>query len=278
MPATSTKTKKQAINKEYTMPDTTIYYFSATGNSLAVAREIAARLGHTKIINMAHHDAESPLPDSPRVGIIFPVYVFGLPLIVTRFIGKLRIPKDSYTFAVAVNGGMPCATLTQTARLFSERGMVLTAGFAVRMVDNCISIAGAIPQDKQKIRFEKAGKKIHAISAVIEKREQSMYPGWPLVNWLFSRLYRGWVVKAPGQDKKFTADSNCNGCGLCETVCPVGNIKMIESLPAWQHHCEQCLACLHWCPNKAIQWGKHTTGRIRYHHPDVKVKDIIAQG
>jgi Pyruvate/2-oxoacid:ferredoxin oxidoreductase delta subunit len=256
------------------VPGTTIYYFSGTGNSLAVARAIAEKLGDTKLISMARPDAANLSPDTRRVGLIFPVYVFGLPLIVARFIKQLKIPKDSYLFAVAVNGGMPCATLNQAARLCSEQDMLLSSGFAVTMVDNCISIAGAISLEKQKIRFEKAGRKIDDICAAIEKRERSIYPGWPLVNWLFSRMYRRWIVKAPGKDKQFTADSNCNGCGLCASVCPVRNIKMNERLPAWQHHCEQCLACLHWCPNKAIQWGKHTTGRIRYHHPDVTVKDI----
>jgi ferredoxin len=259
------------------MPTTTIYYFSATGNSFVVARAIAEKLGDTKLISLARLDAAPLSPDTKRVGVVFPVYVFGLPLIITRFIKKLKIPKDAYLFAVAVNGGMPCATLNQAARLCSEQDIPLSSGFAVRMVDNCISIAGAISLDKQKIRFEKAKQKINEICAAIEKREQRIHPGWPLINWLFSRFYRSWILKASGLDKKLTADTNCNGCGVCEQVCPVNNIKMSERRPAWQHHCEQCLACLHWCPSKAIQWGKHTTGRTRYHHPDVKMADITAR-
>ena len=44
----------------------------------------------------------------------------------------------------------------------------------------------------------------------------------------------------------------------------------------WQHMCEQCLRCLHWCPEKAIQFGKKTQNRGRYHHPDIKVQDFIS--
>jgi hypothetical protein len=63
------------------MPATTIYYFSATGNSLMVARAIAEKLGDTKLVPMASPDAANPSPNTPRVGLVFPVYIFGLPLI-----------------------------------------------------------------------------------------------------------------------------------------------------------------------------------------------------
>jgi ferredoxin len=258
------------------MASTTVYYFSATGNSLVVAKAIAEKLGDTKLINMAHRDAANPKPESQRVGLVFPVYIFGLPLIVTRLIKKLQVPKDSYVFAVAVHGGMPCATLSQAARLFSDKGMHLSSGFAVTMVDNYTPLGGAMPVEKQKARFEKAARKIDEICASIERRESSIDRGWPLVNWLFSGLmYRNAAPKMPGFDKQFFADSNCNGCGVCEKICPVANIRMNEHRPVWQHRCEQCFACLHWCPQAAIQYGKKTAGRTRYHHPDVKIQDII---
>jgi ferredoxin len=173
---------------------------------------------------------------------------------------------------------MACSTLTQAARLFSKQGMTLSAGFAVTMVDNYTPFGNALPAGKQKVRFEKAGHTINGICAEIQKRGQSMYRGWPLVNWLFSGwMYRRAAPKIPGLDKQFTVDANCNGCGVCGQVCPVNNIKMSEGRPEWQHHCEQCFACLHWCPAAAIQYGKHTAGRTRYHHPDVKIQDIIKQ-
>jgi ferredoxin len=253
----------------------TIYYFSGTGNSLWVARAIAERLGGANLIPMANGDAENTSPNTPVVGLIFPVYVFGLPLIVTRFIKKLKIPNDTYLFAVAVNGGMLCATLQQAQRLCSDQGMVLSAGFSVRMVDNYTPIAGAIPLEKQKIRFEEAEMRIEGFCAAITNRQRSLNPGWPIVNWLFSGMYRKWVRKNAAIDKPFTADSNCNGCGTCEKVCPVANIKMNDRKPAWQHHCEGCFACLHWCPQQAIQYGKKTNGRTRYHHPEVTLQDII---
>ena len=259
------------------MPAAAIYYFSGTGNSLAVARAVAQKLGDTKLAAMAGPAGADPAPDTPVIGLIFPVYIFGVPIIVARFIERLRPQAGTYVFAVAVNGGMSCGTLIQAAGLFSKRGMHLDAGFAVKMVDNYIPIAGAIAPEKQKVRFEKAGHAIDGVCAAIKKREQSIHRGWPLVNWLFSAMYRRAAPRIPGMDKNFTADANCNGCGVCERVCPVKNITMSGGRPAWQHHCEQCFACLHWCPQEAIQCGRKTTGRTRYHHPDVTLNDIIVR-
>jgi Fe-S-cluster-containing hydrogenase component 2 len=58
-------------------------------------------------------------------------------------------------------------------------------------------------------------------------------------------------------------------------VCPVGNIRLVDGRPKWQHRCEQCLACLQWCPEQALQFGKHTARRERYHHPQISVKDLM---
>lgn len=257
------------------MSKTSIFYFSGTGNSLAVAKAIADNLGDTTIVPMLRGNALDSLENSERVGLVFPVYVFGLPLIVTRFIQGLRLAGSTYSFAVAVHGGLPLGTLKQAARLFDSNGMTLSAGYAITMVDNYIPVAGVISPEKQQMRFKKASMKIEDICSAIKRSDRNVYPGWPLVNWLFTKMYKGWEPKAAKLDTNFTADSNCNACGICEKICPVENIKMSDRLPTWQHHCEQCFACLHWCPQMAIQYGKKTSGRTRYHHPDIQLSEMI---
>jgi MinD superfamily P-loop ATPase len=54
-------------------------------------------------------------------------------------------------------------------------------------------------------------------------------------------------------DKSFWIDEKCNACGICATVCPCRNIRLDGAgRPTWSHQCEQCLACIQWCPRKAI--------------------------
>ena len=54
---------------------------------------------------------------------------------------------------------------------------------------------------------------------------------------------------------------------------------MENGRPVWQHQCELCCACLHFCPVEAIQLGmmQGTKGRGRYRHPDLKIDDMKAQ-
>ena len=76
-------------------------------------------------------------------------------------------------------------------------------------------------------------------------------------------------------DAAFWADDGCTGCGTCAGICPVDNIEMVDGRPVWQHRCEQCFACLQWCPEQALQFGAKTTGATRYHHPDVTPAEML---
>lgn len=56
-----------------------IYYFSGTGNSLAVARDLAAKLNARLIPITTVMDRESIETDAERIGIVFPLYDFKPP-------------------------------------------------------------------------------------------------------------------------------------------------------------------------------------------------------
>ncbi|HPY59979.1 MAG TPA: EFR1 family ferrodoxin [Methanospirillum sp.] len=116
---------------------TTLYVFTGTGNSLAAAELLAQKLGDTVIesIPIQMKKASPVIPDSPKVGFIFPVNYSGLPLILSEFIPRISLSHVPYIFAVATAGGVGRYALLQLDTLLKENGSLLQAGWMVRMVD-----------------------------------------------------------------------------------------------------------------------------------------------
>jgi len=256
---------------------TTLYVYTGTGNSLWVARQLAMELKDTTLHFMPFLSKEIPM-EADRLGIIFPVHIWGLPSRVVQFIHHLQVRPETYLFALAVNAGQPAATLLQLQKLMSARGGVLAAGWSFVLPSNYIPWGGPGPTDAQERLFGKAREKVKTIAGTIVRRERKQVDRGPLwQNIVLSSIYQMSFRSVRKMDKKFWVDDRCNRCGICSEVCPSGNIEMTLGKPAWLHRCDQCLACLQWCPQESIQYGKKTAVTPRYHHPEVTLKDILGQ-
>lgn len=255
---------------------TTIYYFTGTGNSLKVAKDLAESLGDTKLIPIAKVTEEQLNPDSDSVGIVFPVYAWGPPLIVKRFLEKISIRDNTYLFATCTCGGSAGGTLVKAKKQLASRGIKLSSGFIVLMPSNYIIWSDIFPKEKEQQRLDGEEKRIAEISSIIKQRlNQEVEMNGLIHRTLTGLLYDLMINSLPKMDKKFVCLDTCNGCALCESICPVDNIEMKDHKPIWLHHCEQCLACMHFCPKEAIQVGKKTIGRKRYHCQGIKVKELM---
>ena len=67
----------------------------------------------------------------------------------------------------------------------------------------------------------------------------------------------------------FTASDVCIGCGKCEKLCPLNNITLQNARPVWGSNCTQCMACICYCPTRAIEYGKKSAGKPRYHFEEL---------
>ncbi|HWQ73707.1 MAG TPA: EFR1 family ferrodoxin [Syntrophomonas sp.] len=259
------------------MGRTTIFYYTGTGNSLWTARELARQLGNTELISMTKEDIAVDAFESPVIGLIFPVHIWGVPHRVLDFLDRLalRLPVG-YIFAVATNGGQVSKTLIQLQQEMTARGMELSAGWSVELPSNYIPWGGPGSEQKQTRLFDNARRKIPRIAAKISTGTRQTVEKGPL--WqriVFTWIYNWSFPHVHQMDKSFWTDDRCNQCGICAEICPTRNILMEDGKLIWQNHCEQCLACIQWCPKEALQYGKKTPGYDRYHHPEVKIKDFI---
>jgi ferredoxin len=257
-----------------------LYVYSGTGNSLWTARTMAAELdgAGTRIVSLSHLPAGATASRADAVGIIFPVHIWGVPRRVIAFVKAIEVDPAAYCFAVAVNAGQVAATLVQLQGLLRVKGLFLACGFGLAMPSNYIPWGGPGPQKKQQATITAAQRKIGRITAAVANRETRPVERGPLwQSLLFTGLNRLAFPRVPMMDRSFKADEKCNGCGVCRAVCPCGNISLApDGRPVWHHGCEQCLACIQWCPQEAIQYGEKTSGYQRYHHPEIRLADMTA--
>lgn len=285
-----------------------IFYFSGTGNSLFAAKMIAEKIGGHIDPIVKYKEQQSVPVKEDIIGIIFPVYlaqIYGIPEIVKHFLEKLEYNKNKYYFVVCTYGGYayPNAfpTLNNCNKLVRSYGGNIRGRFYVRFPMNNLDydhIPVPIERDTNII-LDKAYIKIGIIVDSILKKKKGNIVSQNIFNFTLGRLFS--IAKKPimntmRQYAKVDYDSEltyhqlvhlsdnsiffnkekCNGCGICEKVCPVNNIQVENGTPNWKHNCEMCFACDEWCPQKAIHhWGK-LEGK-NYHHPMVGIKDITSQ-
>ena len=255
-----------------------IYYFSATGNSLEIARQIAEGLDDCTIESMSALQSMKPVGGSGEsIGFVFPVYYVGLPLLVKEFVEKLNVLPETYCFAVTNYGRIRGNTLGMLENILEKKGIKLSYADGVKMPGNYIINYSSHDPDKVKEIIKNGMDKVDEATTAIANGTLR-----PVKKNILSRLltkiaYPGLYRNIVEWDEKFVATDACNCCRLCYEICPVENIKIEDCHPVWQHHCEKCLRCIQWCPAEAIQYGEKTIERIRYHNPHVKADDFIVE-
>ncbi|MFX1389070.1 MAG: EFR1 family ferrodoxin [Promethearchaeota archaeon] len=259
---------------------TTIYYFTGTGNSLKIAKDISEELDDIELIPIAKiWELNSIKAKSKNVGFIFPLYYSGLPKIVYDFISKLEVKNVKYFFTVITNaGGINELPLQQIEEILNAKEKTLNAGFYITMPNNFILGYNVDSEKRQRALFEKAINQVHKICEIVKNETtiitQDIFQKNVKRSAKMNTTFRNEVLDS---DKSFYANKNCTSCGICENICPVKNIRLIEGVPQWNHKCQQCLACIHFCPEEAIQFGNQTLKIQRYHHPDISLQEISNQ-
>lgn len=280
---------------------TEIYYFSGTGNSLHVARELQRRIPESSLIPILRlSDETSVTAGGEVVGFVFPHYASSLPRVVRTFIEKLDLAPARYLFAVATRGGTKTLAFAEMDGILRERGRRLDAFSAITMASgNDALVKGFADRitEERIARLESAMlAKLDAIQPIILNREISreedsgymeppafVKPFVPVLDAISPFLIRlGRMVESSFD---FYCDEKCTGCGLCERICLSGKIQMVDDRPVWRDtvRCHGCFACLSFCPVVSIQveskryLKSHTEQNGRYHHPAIAAEDIAAQ-
>jgi ferredoxin/flavodoxin len=244
-----------------------IYFFTGTGNSLKVAKDIANILEDCELVAI-HKDVDTEIPTGcERIGIVFPNYSGGPPSLVADFIRNMKMPKQSkpYLFAIATYGGNAGELIALVAKQFDESGLQLDYGAQIWSYPNWLIpnriVSGLISRRTIKRTESVVKDVVHEQHMPIPKLKSSS-----------QMRYDKFMNPIHDGDHNYSINSNCISCGICKNVCPAKNISLEIGQPSFQHDCEGCMACINYCPRHAINYKGKNQSRRRYTHPKIDSK------
>ena len=252
-----------------------IFYFSGTGNSLDVAKQVAAVLKDCRLETIQAYLAKPYQVQDEIMGIVSPVFSASLPPYVQDFLAKLEA-SPRYAFGLVTMGGMQGRALKCLQELLAQRNITLNYAQTVLMPDNIFNT----PELKASQMLTAADQAMATILSEIHEQQQDLNQCQESYLWKYGGTSLcWWYLHTFLKIGQFTVDCDaCIGCGQCSKICPTGNIKMINGRPAFGDSCTTCLGCVHWCPKHAIQMGSvNKMGTKRYVNPNIKIQEMFKQ-
>lgn len=277
-----------------------IIYFSGTGNSRAVALELHRRffpgddsgkmLCELSGARLLYPDRQLlTAEDNELILWVFPIYSWGVPPMVNRFIDKVRYKnaENGRHYMVCTCGDDVGRADDQWRQHIGRRSWIPRGAFSVIMPNTYVCMKGfdVDPEDVAAGKIAAMPGRLDEICGAIGRgfADSDVTRGswaWMKTNVVYP-LFRAFKMSP----LPFRADpATCTRCGLCARGCPTLNIslKKAESTetgasvpsgrgalnpPQWGPVCTMCLRCYHNCPVHAISYGKETDGKGQYRFP-----------
>lgn len=255
-----------------------IICFSGTGNSAAVASALSRHLGGEEVVmlqgTLLCEVAPSLHLSGERIVWVFPTYSWGVPPVVAGFIeravieGAERVPH----FMVTTCGDDVGRIAPMWHRMISRRRWQPLGAWSVQMPNTYVCMKGfdIDSEDVAQNKLDAMPERVRHIAGRIMTRSSEtdvVTGGWSRVK---TGVIYPWFRRYAMSPKPFRVSDACIGCGRCARECPTCNIALdpLTHRPTWGEHCALCLRCYHYCPVRAIDYGKSTAGKGQYRCPD----------
>jgi NAD-dependent dihydropyrimidine dehydrogenase PreA subunit/flavodoxin len=254
-----------------------IYWFSGTGNTLLVAREICDCLReHGREARLMPMDRADPaaVPTDAVIGFAVPVAGQGTYPFVWDFLEGLPRADGTPCFLVDTLAMYSGGILGPAKRILKRKGYMPLAAREILMPYNFIKPKDYPERNAKRIEKGKAAARAFCEELLAGKGHWRDIPGYSRFMSIFYRtqkmvsLYRKMFPLRIDPEK-------CVRCGQCARLCPVGNLAMRGkgSVPEIGDRCVMCQRCFAYCPAEAIYFGKGKAVRYR----GVDVKEILKE-
>lgn len=246
-----------------------VFYFTATGNSLYVAKELDA---HPVSIAQAIHDPNKAY-QADTIGIVCPVFGHEMPKLVKEFLKVSRFETDY--FYILLTYGNRHGGAAELAKAYVEALGIHPAYInVILMVDNFLP---GFDMEEQRRIDKKVDEQIDRIKADLAEKKHYIAPVTEqdrAAHWEF--LDR--LAHAPNMFRDlYEITDDCIGCGICTKVCPKKCFHMEGQRSVWNStECISCMACIHACPMLAIQLKMpEKNPQARYRNENISLCEIV---
>lgn len=247
-----------------------LFYFTGTGNSLYVAKQIEENpLSIPQILKQEKLEFSDN-----SIGIVAPIYGHELPHMVKEFIKKAQFHTD-YFYLILTFGNRHGGASELANKYCYSCHIKPNYINVIKMVDNWLPSFDMDEQKKidkhideqLKIIKEDIISKKNFISEVTDQDREAH----------LQFLDRMKDMPEDAWQHLITISDQCAGCGICEKVCPSHSIRVVDHKAQFvPGHCETCLACIHACPHFAIKLSSgEKNEHARYRHEDITLQEII---
>ena len=246
-----------------------VLYFSATGNTRYIARELARALDDSALdLREKIRDKDySPICSEKPFVVCAPVYVCEPPRFLAAFLRKTELRGNRDLYFVFSSGGYSGISAYLGRWLARKQHMRYKGSADYTMPRNYIANNSYPELKTEEIerRIRLADQKISETAGAIRSGERLKSRHiwlWELAvilpfNPVWYRFRQG--------VKDFHVSDACISCGSCERLCPLRVISLRGGKPVWNgHSCAHCMSCIQNCPVDAIEYGKITAGKKRY--------------
>ena len=254
------------------MSENIIYCYSGSGNCLSMAKNIAKELGDTDIVMMRRKPVINDATAYKRVGFVFPCYGGGLPGDTEDYIRRLHLSLSSYKFAVVQYAGYKGCGLSKIDELVIG-GLDYWNGIsqhcsAIWLMPHNLTIP-PVSVERSQQRSDNMAKRI---AEDVKNLKRS--PKQPPKGYIFRMESKGLKNINKLVNAKLNVNDSCIGCGKCASLCARRNISIVNGKAVIGKNCFGCMTCVEYCPTRAINVGKITVKRERYHNETVKAEEL----
>lgn len=243
-----------------------IFYFSGTGNSLWLAKQIKEQLGG-EIRYIPRYSGDISAYD--KLIIVCPVYSFGLPIPVFDFIKEIRASAPLW---IVMNYGGAAGSAAKFAYNHAKQcGLNIKQVYTMKMPENFTAgFSTPLLKPYNNGLLKKAPKAVGKIISSIKNEEAKALPEDKSDK---HKLYNENKSNWGKMGERFSTSESCTLCEKCVKNCPVGNICIRDGKITFDNKCIVCQACYHRCPNQAVMY-QNKINKMPYFNPNVPESEM----